>query len=306
MEVVSLTEVVRQAGSNPVNDMISISREDALNNTDKFKDYIEETNVSNPSNLRFSEDGIEEGYILSKDGSSIKDKLYTLFSTSTALYDYKFVKIVAYRNAKVKQYNKLIKGIINPSPLPLSKDDWMLGYSPFKREKKILTQNGRYYKVMSASLFPVTYNRETYDTIKCVLSYSERNNNGELETKSVSISFLHPDSYEKFRLVLTKVWQDGINMRRWKPYYALLANFALLDDFDFVSVDSRGNAKTQSMAKKNMDLGYAITVHRSQGSTFNNVYIDYEDFARCFEPTTRRRLTYVAVSRTRNINMIYG
>lgn len=43
-----------------------------------------------------------------------------------------------------------------------------------------------------------------------------------------------------------------------------------------------------------------------QGSTYNNVYIDYENFSRCFDDSTRRRLTYVAVSRMRNINMVYG
>ena len=80
----------------------------------------------------------------------------------------------------------------------------------------------------------------------------------------------------------------------------------LLDDFEITTEEAYGKMKKHSLAKKNMDLGYAITVHKSQGSTYGNVYIDYENFSRCFDEPTRRSLTYVAVSRMRNINMIYG
>lgn len=310
VEVISLTEIVRQSGSNPVNEMISLAREDAQNNTNYFDEYITRIAVEDPCILVTTEEGVEEGFIVSRNNDTIKDtlrdKLYSLFSATQSLHDYKYVKIVAYTNAKAKAYNNLIKSVINNSELPISENDWLLGYSPFKIKQKTLTQNGLYYKCLHARLGFITYNAINFKIIITTLRYKVTLESGLVKEIDFTLKVLHPDSYPDFVPLLTKSWQDGTTYRRWKAYYALLENFALLDDFDFNGVDNRGNPKKYSMAKKNIDLGYAITVHKSQGCTFNNVYMDYENFSKCFEPSTRRRLNYVAVSRTKAINMVYG
>ena len=43
---------------------------------------------------------------------------------------------------------------------------------------------------------------------------------------------------------------------------------------------------------------YAMTVHRSQGSTFPSVFVDLPDITRCKDLALRRRLVYVAITRT--------
>lgn len=307
IETVSLIEIVRQTGSNPANDMISLARKDAQENTDEFKSYIEQIGLENPINIIESEQGIEEGFIVSNDGAKIKDKLYSLFSATQALYDYKHVKIVAFMNEKVKYYNKLIKKVINPSELPISEGDWLLGYAPFKQKKKSVTQNGMYYKVISATLgFHALDNDISLQIIRTTLRYKITLDNGTIKEIDMTMKFLHPDSYKDYYPVLLNAWTNGTSFRRWSPYYKLMESFALLDDFDISTEEANGKIKKHNLAKKNMDLGYAITVHKSQGSTYNNVYIDYENFSRCFDDSTRRRLTYVAVSRMRNINMVYG
>lgn len=45
--------------------------------------------------------------------------------------------------------------------------------------------------------------------------------------------------------------------------------------------------------------GYALTVHRSQGSEFDTVHVNLEDIRRCQELEQRRKLAYVAFSRAR-------
>lgn len=52
-----------------------------------------------------------------------------------------------------------------------------------------------------------------------------------------------------------------------------------------------------------MDFPYAMTVHKSQGSTFTNVYIDSEDLSTCSKTNFNLYLTlmYVAISRARNL-----
>ena len=50
----------------------------------------------------------------------------------------------------------------------------------------------------------------------------------------------------------------------------------------------------------------SCTVHKSQGSTVNDVFIDLEDLMKCRQPDMVRRLLYVAISRARNNVYFYG
>lgn len=45
--------------------------------------------------------------------------------------------------------------------------------------------------------------------------------------------------------------------------------------------------------------GYAMTIHRSQGSSYDYVFIDLKDLNRCTDKDLRARLLYVAISRAR-------
>lgn len=47
----------------------------------------------------------------------------------------------------------------------------------------------------------------------------------------------------------------------------------------------------------NINYCYAITIHKSQGSTFNNVFVDIPDICRNFDDAERNKLLYVAVTR---------
>jgi len=51
---------------------------------------------------------------------------------------------------------------------------------------------------------------------------------------------------------------------------------------------------------------YACTAHKSQGSTYNTVFIDLDDFAKCNSGNAIARMLYVAVSRARNYVILTG
>ncbi len=46
--------------------------------------------------------------------------------------------------------------------------------------------------------------------------------------------------------------------------------------------------------------GYGLTVHRSQGSEWDTVHVNYQDIRRCMDVTERRKLAYVAFSRAKS------
>lgn len=51
---------------------------------------------------------------------------------------------------------------------------------------------------------------------------------------------------------------------------------------------------------------HASTVHKSQGSTFDKVFIDLSDIGRCNIPSDVARMLYVAISRARHEVFLYG
>lgn len=63
-----------------------------------------------------------------------------------------------------------------------------------------------------------------------------------------------------------------------------------------------------AMADKWADLRamYACTVNKSQGSTFDRVFIDLSDIAKCNNGNTIARMLYVAVTRARHEVILTG
>ena len=57
----------------------------------------------------------------------------------------------------------------------------------------------------------------------------------------------------------------------------------------------------QLLIKKDIDYGYGITIHKSQGSTYNTVFVNGKDINKNLTIIERKRLWYVAMSRASKI-----
>ena len=77
----------------------------------------------------------------------------------------------------------------------------------------------------------------------------------------------------------------------WRIYYELMDSFTTPIDLFF---DNR------VVKKKSFDYGYASTVHKSQGSSYDNIFVDMKNIRTCKDDLVRRQLQYVALSRTRS------
>lgn len=82
----------------------------------------------------------------------------------------------------------------------------------------------------------------------------------------------------------------------WQKYYEMINSFTTPVDLYY---DNR------LIRKKSFDYGYAITSHKSQGSSFNNIFVDIRNINSCKDEAIRRQLQYVTLSRTRNDVLIY-
>ena len=77
----------------------------------------------------------------------------------------------------------------------------------------------------------------------------------------------------------------------WKQYYQLTKSFATHKDIYF---DNR------VIKSKTFDYGYASTLHKIQGSSLNEVFVDMKDVLTCRNLDVLRQMQYVALSRTKN------
>ena len=82
----------------------------------------------------------------------------------------------------------------------------------------------------------------------------------------------------------------------WKEYYSVLGSFTTPVDLLY---------RNRLIRRKSFDRGYAITIHKSQGSSINNIYIDMQDIRKAKSDDTIRQLQYVAMSRTRHNAYIF-
>lgn len=82
----------------------------------------------------------------------------------------------------------------------------------------------------------------------------------------------------------------------WRQYFNFKEQHLLLN-----SIDENGRL----LVKKDLDYGYAITVHKSQGSTFTNVAVSENNIDRNRNDEERNKLKYVAFSRPTHQAIIY-
>ena len=54
-----------------------------------------------------------------------------------------------------------------------------------------------------------------------------------------------------------------------------------------------------------VDYGYALTIHKSQGTTYDDVYIEYNNILKNMKEDERNKLLYTAITRSANRLHIY-
>lgn len=76
----------------------------------------------------------------------------------------------------------------------------------------------------------------------------------------------------------------------WKEYYNVIGSFTTPVDMFY---------ENRLIRKKSFDYGYACSTHKSQGSSYGEVFVDMKNINLCKDEDERRQLQYVALSRTR-------
>lgn len=281
----SLTQIMRQKEGSQIIDLSMHIRNDEYNESERivheggFDLAIMEANTMRPEIATF-----------------IKNK----YRTEECKNDSSFVKVIAWTNKKIKEYNafirdsfmtvhfpqyqkpyqKILSGdkMITNAPV-LKKDDSEFG----KHKEIIVLTTNQEFEVLSVKIESGEF--ECAD-MKVKLKYYHMEvefYDVEKETNITdTIKTLHEESEGAFAKTLSNCKNHALhcvpNMKGfyWREYYKFLRYFA------------------------DVNYAYAITVHKAQGSTYLNTIVDANNIMLNRNIRERNRILYTAVTRAKN------
>lgn len=279
-------------------ELLTVMRQDKesplLETLDIMRDFIDSdiNALPNPATkLTAQGEGIE--FIFEPTG--FLDRLKAEFQSPEFDRDKDGIKVLAYRNDTVAQYNETIRGMLGYSGPPavgeilMAYDNVSMGTS---NDLKIVNSNT--YEVFHVGTLTTRHINGVPINGRMV-TVKDANNFG---ASSHSIFLMSPDENEedmKARLaesihMLTTAIRASGNRRRWATeFYPLMASFSTMEEMKHGPYFVKG---------KTVDFGYAHTVHKSQGSTYRKVFVDGHDIDSVDIPQNdKNRLKYVALSR---------
>lgn len=270
IRMIELTEIMRQKSGNPIIETSFTIRQ----NLCAIHLPIDRSCVSE----------IHNGVInINTSDQANRDWLISMlenyFTSDKFRADSDYSKVLAWTNKAVARMNKLIRGMIYKGE-KLNKimiGEKLIANKPIveitKGEKIILFSTNDEFEVVSYEV--LTDNRFFfyYDTI-----VEETLIVGVKVKKKIKI--LHEDSQIEFEKKLSEIKKEAVSefdpvkkKSAWRYYYDFMGSYA------------------------NINYNYAISCHKSQGSSYQNVFVLEDDIDQNNKIVERNRIKYTAVTR---------
>ena len=211
------------------------------------------------------------------------------FSSANYKNDKNLYRILAYENTTVNRWNNYIrKNIIGGIGARLCKGEVLMSYNSIydNDRKEFKIQNSSEYEILAV-------NNDKIENIS-----GEWLHLADLDQGGVKGVFIMDKNTDNYNIFLKKEQQlcNAAKLAKghqrkylWSKYYEYKNKFLLLEPIK----DRHGNV----LVKRDFDFSYALTIHKSQGSTYNTVFFDRTGLNKIQEHHFRNRLEYVALSR---------
>jgi len=293
---IELTEIVRQEEGNPLLELFKFIRYDIRNNSSTLLNHLH-TN-------KYSVNDKGEGYeVLNNDGFTSHVKDY--FGSKNFENDVSYCRYTAFTNDSINVWNQFIRHAIIPDTSKLlSIDDLLTGYITIVNEfNEISVINSEDYIVGKIDHRIGDHGFATFKVKLLKLNKTTRDN----ET-SVSIVDHKHETFKNFYKILNKLHYNAVYStaenrgKAWSQmYYPFKNNNLVLRSFKLLDYDK----SERGSVPKDLDYGYGLTIHKLQGSTIENIFVNLLDL--CYSNGDRRyprkdidirnKLIYTALSR---------
>ena len=273
IKTLELKTVMRQKNENPIIGASVMIREnlerekspiECVNQTDKAGEGIEFLNLSLPGIRR-----------------SIPEVLASYFKTKRFEEDSEYCKVIAWRNKTVSTMNTLVRRVIYGEEKIKNKiliGEKLIANDPIIEDDYIIFNTNDEFTVEALEIKTQTIKvddvSERFKYYEAKVSYID-----DEDKKCYSyIDILHEESEEDFLRFSNILKYRAIEKRgkekSWIKYYNFLRKFA------------------------NVSYSYAITSHKSQGSTYEVSFVLEDDIDINFDVVERNRIKYTSYTRS--------
>lgn len=258
----SLHQVMRQSNGNPLLEILVTLRNDLENGTNNYQEFLRVA-----KNVKNSQD---EGYKVLHNSRQFLTNLHERFNQD------KHTKIITYENKSVEFCNSMVReGLFGVTSDKLRVGEMLMGYSSIYYGEELVIENSEDYIVESIK----DYSGGVLNTWEVTFDKMEK-----------PVHIIKPESYPQFVELLVIKLNKAIKERgkAWVSYYDFKSRYLCLDDLSY---------NGRLVCTKDLDYGYGITTYKSQGSTYENVLVNYRNLIKCRNPQLVKHHLYVALSR---------
>lgn len=291
----TLKEIVRQGDDNPVSYLLELLRYDIEHKSYEFLKYIQRFRS------KFNDD-YTKGYQVCTP-QEFNEIVYNNFNDEALTSNVDYAKVIAYTNAAVSSWNKFIRNsiIADADKSVITKNDLIISYTTIVNQfNDCIIKNSEEYIIKDI----VNYVDPVYE-LKGFMIKFQAIHGGDITTPLFVLD--HSDSYSIQKYVqisqsmieAAKSTRSNLKAQKWRDYFTFKEHCLLL-----TNIMSPYDGKI--MFGRDLDYGFSLTSHKSQGSTFDTSLVDVNDivYDRFGQPyadaeEVNRRL-YVAASRCKN------
>ena len=230
--------------------------------------------------------------------------------------DPNFFKIVTGTNESVEFYNNMVRDILGyETPVPqegemvMGYDNWGGVYDRLLRKTVYKIINSEDYVITKVGetqtkTVRLTMNRYDFDAPSVQITYTPvtlKDSNGRTVTVPYTLYEQNAQALSDIADMIQELNLKKAQAARSKEKAALRSYLEMINALkgevmcDRDVLDKYGN----TILKKAVDFGYAITAYKSQGSTYKNVIIDKNNIDKVsgWDNDTKQKMYYTAVSR---------
>jgi hypothetical protein len=279
-----LTKIERQNDTNPLAFVYDALR----NNLTKLDGGIIRKSHMNE---------LGEGVIFTVDKRKFRQAILNKFKSEEFKKDTDYCKVIAWRNETVMASNKVIRTeLFGEKTDIIEVGDVLMAYRSVSAEGKnwynIIENSADYRVVEKSGLEENQYAIKGYR-----VKLREDVARGEFKFQDVFI--IDADDHKNLHLYgqMHDFFRDmgKSNKKLWTKYYDFRRSNLLMKTIDkYANGQLRPNGE---VIVKDLDYGYAITGHKSQGSTYSHVFVMENDINANWVIKERNQIKYVALTR---------
>lgn len=224
-----------------------------------------------------------------------------------------YFRILSYTNANVEKLNQMVRKKLGYNDDIPHVGEPLMSYTNWGYEGTSST--GAIYKIINSESYTCKEVINEYDeNIRDMITYDVTNiddfnlhivdlclvnANGD----EILVPYIEVKNNEKNRKLVIALSLEKVH--QWNLYrnsdskaskFNALQKINAIDEFLFIN-DNVKDQYDNIIQAKVIDYGYAHTIHKSQGSTFEHVLINDNDINKCLNEKNKKQLRYVALTR---------